>query len=469
MLQAADVKFLQARQRDDTGRVFLWNDRVFRAIFPEQEQHVRTMLSNGFLARLISEGCFPDTEISDIEVDGYTLVLEHQRIWPVTYPQDWTFSMLKDAALMVCKTALIAKEYGYNMRDCHGLNVLFDGVTPKFIDLGSFIPDTIVGWRPYEEFLRFYYYPLKIWQHNSFVGKLSIFSGNLVHHEAYWRSEHPMLRRISPRVLAKLIDSYLRFERLASAPDNGAASWKGRVMRGVINKGIVRTHSTNLAGLLKRVRALGHEAGGSTWAGYHDQLGEKAKRFDRLIKIINELGGGLQTAVDIGGNQGRFTQRILRETAIERAVCIDADDNAVDAGYRRAKAEGEGNVAFVHYDPMGGIVKLRFQHPNERFASDVAIALALTHHLILGQGYDVDFVLQNLGAYARKYVVIEFMPLGLWVKGQTSATPSWYTTDWFRTHFTKHFDLVLEEQLKENNIVFVGRVRSANSETHVRG
>ena len=141
VLNPEDVKYLQKRQRDDTGRVFSWNGRIFRGIFPRQAEHVKTMFSNGFIRELITRKYFPETSITDYQMEGFSIILEHKRIWPVLYPQEWTFSMLKDAALMVCRTAIIAKRYGYNMRDCHGLNVLFDGANPQFIDLGSFIPD----------------------------------------------------------------------------------------------------------------------------------------------------------------------------------------------------------------------------------------------------------------------------------------------------------------------------------------
>jgi hypothetical protein len=108
---------------------------------------------------------------------------------------------------------------------------------------------------------------------------------------------------------------------------------------------------------------------------------------------------------------------------------------------------------------MGPTVKLRFMLPSERFKSDVAIALALTHHLLLSQGYDIDDILKNVSAYARKYVFVEFMPLGLWVTGQKPNVPDWYTPDWFRQSFVKFFDLILEEKLRVNNILFVGKVR----------
>jgi hypothetical protein len=175
-IDSSDVKFLQPRQRDETGRVFLWQDRVFRAVFAERREHVHRSLDSGFIDEIVRCGYFPKTWISDLAMEGYAIVLEHECIWPTVYPQEWTFAMLRDAALVVCRVAEIAKRHRFNMRDCHGLNVLFDGTAPKFVDFGSFIEDTYPGWNAFEEFLRFYYYPLKVWQSNAAVGKLMIFS-----------------------------------------------------------------------------------------------------------------------------------------------------------------------------------------------------------------------------------------------------------------------------------------------------
>ena len=468
IIKKEEVRFLQKRQRDDVGRVFTWNGRIFRAIFPERESYVRSLFSTGFLNELISQNCFPKTWITDYKMEYFPLILEHERIWPIVYPQEWTFSMLKDAAILVYRISLIAKKYGFNMKDCHGLNVLFDGVSPKFIDLGSFIPDKYIGWRPYEEFLRFYYYPLNIWKHNSFVGKLSIFSGNLTFHENYLQYQHPLLRSISPNLLNKFVSLRIMPEVNANrqSSDFQQRSWSGSMLKPTfllkqLARRVISMKSMTLQKVIKEIEGMRQSKTKSSWGSYHDEIKEKAKRFDRIIEIINMLRDDVRFAADLGGNQGKFSRLLIQKTNIEYVVCIDYDENAIDEGYNREKMAntGTGKITFAHYDFMGPIVKLRFMLPSERFKSDIAIALALTHHLILSQGYDIDDIFRNISEYAKKYVLIEFMPLGLWATGQKPNVPDWYTRDWFRKSFLEFFDLVVEEELRENNILFVGKVR----------
>jgi hypothetical protein len=105
---------------------------------------------------------------------------------------------------------------------------------------------------------------------------------------------------------------------------------------------------------------------------------------------------------------------------------------------------------------MAPVAKLSWPLPAERFKADIAIALALSHHLILSQKYDLTDIFSNLASYTRKYALIEFMPLGLWTTGQVPNVPEWYTKEWFKKGFERYFNVLLEEKIAENNILFVG-------------
>ena len=82
------------------------------------------------------------------------------------YPREWTFSMLKDAALLVLELNEVTAQFGYQTKDCHGYNVLFQDGKPVYVDFGSIAPVTYRGHvlLAYDEFLRCYYYPLQIWR-----------------------------------------------------------------------------------------------------------------------------------------------------------------------------------------------------------------------------------------------------------------------------------------------------------------
>jgi hypothetical protein len=77
----------------------------------------------------------------------------------------------------------------------------------------------------------------------------------------------------------------------------------------------------------------------------------------------------------------------------------------------------------------------------------VVVALAVLHHLILTQRFHPRDIVREIAKYTRRYVVMEFMPLGRWTEKKSKPSPPWYTTDWFRSYFTEVFDLMLEEDV----------------------
>jgi hypothetical protein len=60
--------------------------------------------------------------------------------------------------------------------------------------------------------------------------------------------------------------------------------------------------------------------------------------------------------------------------------------------------------------------------------------------------------------YSKRYVFIEFMPLGLWNGKSAPPVPLWYNLDWHRNSFQNYFSIILEEKIEENRILFVGEL-----------
>ena len=89
--------------------------------------------------------------------------------------------------------------------------------------------------------------------------------------------------------------------------------------------------------------------------------------------------------------------------------------------------------------------------------------MAPTHHLILTQNLGIGYILDVIAQFSRKYVLIEFMPLGLHDGVSAHPFPSWYNEEWFRTEFAKRFEVVERTQLAENRVLFVGKIRRINS------
>lgn len=92
---------------------------------------------------------------------------------------------------------------------------------------------------------------------------------------------------------------------------------------------------------------------------------------------------------------------------------------------------------------------------SENFQCDIAFALAITHSLVLFQHFPLDAILNRIASFAKKYVFIEFMPIGLWDAEDCSPeVPSWYTEEWFTKEFRRHFCLLSVEKIREKSHTF---------------
>lgn len=473
-IEKSEIRYLQKRRRDKVGELFEWNGKILRGIFPEYTAFVKELFESGFIPELVEKKLFPKSWITDYKVNGYGLVIEHEKIWPVIYPQEWSFAMLKDAALSIIQTAKIAMRYGFNMKDCHGLNILFVKNKPKFIDMGSFHKNKkgCSGWEPYKEFLRFYYYPLYTWKDGlEFISKLSIFSGNLTPPIEHYIYKYKLCRIIPLGFLEKLIKirfltSSLACIDCASLEDrlkgkNKAISIGAKLFKSIINY-TNWTLSQDLNKLEKMLNKIDRKPLKTIWRDYHSIILKKKDRFNRIIQLINTYCKDAKTAVDIGGNQGLFSRKVLEETEIESVICQDVDEAAIDIGYTDLKQKPT-NIFYVNYNFIAPIIKTTYSPPWHRFKSDIVFCLALLHHLILSQGFSLDDILKEIKKYTKKYVCIEFMPKGLWVQGVEVRIPEWYTVEWFRENFLKYFDIFVEEQIAENYIVYVGKLKESSA------
>src|SRR5262245_52307033 len=110
---------------------------------------------------MIRDGLLIDTEITNLNLQGYEVVLKHRRLPFVSYPYEWCFTALKDAALLVLNVQERLEMKGLSLQDAHPWNVVFDGCRPYYVDLGSIErARALDSWGAYDEFCRFFLNPL---------------------------------------------------------------------------------------------------------------------------------------------------------------------------------------------------------------------------------------------------------------------------------------------------------------------
>ena len=93
------IRWLTEKLGDSTGRVFEYQQKICRAIYPEGLLRVQELLQRGILAELTRGGWLVPTTVSELTLEGFPMVLEHQRAPFYTAGFEWPASLLRDAAL----------------------------------------------------------------------------------------------------------------------------------------------------------------------------------------------------------------------------------------------------------------------------------------------------------------------------------------------------------------------------------
>jgi hypothetical protein len=137
MIPLSEVQFINI-SGVDYGKLFFWQDRLFRGIYKENADVAKVIFESGLIQELIEKKYFVNTHISNLNFETFELVLEHEIIKTIVYPREWTFSMLKDAAILILNINEVAKKYKFKTIDCHVCNVLFKNSNPIYVDFGSF-------------------------------------------------------------------------------------------------------------------------------------------------------------------------------------------------------------------------------------------------------------------------------------------------------------------------------------------
>ena len=336
---------------DPVGVLYEGNGRYYRAINSNSEMTVREILSSGLIEQLVSMGLFPETGISSEQIDGFSLVLEHKRIGVPTYPFEWSPEMLRAAGLCVARVNDICNQFGYELKDAHPYNVVFDRLNPVFVDFGSIesLPRRKRSdWIAASEFERTFRFPLYFYAR----GAHSLFQNAfMAPGKSYEYSDYLLFRftilRLLPRrffrFAVRVLQAYksfacLEFERIGRR----WMPWKRSSLEVIQKTGLFpfgRQSSKNLAKRLSKLRF----SKPSMWASYHEDAGfvndpEKFMGDERFKYVLNLVKKARPNKVcELAGNQGILAEHISQLEFIDKVICCDYDEEAVDSLYTRCK------------------------------------------------------------------------------------------------------------------------------------
>ena len=381
--------FEPASFRDRHSRVFQRDKRIYRALSASGLSEWETLAATRLFAGFSRRGALVATRRADDEAallaplgDGWAGALEHERVPFISYPYEWSFGMMKDAALLQLDLVLAALDEGMILKDATAYNLQFRGASPVFIDIGSFITlDPGEPWPGYRQFCQLFLYPLLLQAYRD------------IPFQPWLRGS---LEGIDPRDANAMLSTrdllrsgVLAHVRLQAGAQQRFAS-TGRDVRADLRKAgfDARLIKANVAGLRKLVAKLEWTRHSSTWAGYAGDNSYDEANHQKKAAFVRAAAAERRRGLvwDIGANTGTFS-RIASEHA-DYVVSIDADVLAVERHYQSLKQQDVrtilpliGNVA----DPapaLGwrGLERLPLE---KRGTPDLVLCLALIHHVVI--------------------------------------------------------------------------------------
>lgn len=452
---------------DPVCKLFFHEDRIYRAINEAYEAQVRQMFDSGMMRELTEQQLFVNTWISDTRIEGFNLVLEHEKIEFWNYPYEWSFTMLKDAARVVLDVNKIAIKYGFELFDVHAYNMVFDMSTPKYIDFGSFFPideKNGKGWSGYLHFYNGFYMPLYLFTKgfSDLSESIFLFYGYF-NEKDFFLLRNKYLRLLGMGITNQVFNLYYKSRRLANARHFKVVDKFGSHKYSKYILGFKKNMQGKYS--LKRgyrlINGLKSSNFDSYWKDYHNEIDPKTDhRFLTIANLIKTKFTDANSLIELASNQGKFANFVLENSQIQKVIATDYDKNAVDTMYKNYK--DKNTILPLVYDfvrPNGRRVDKNIE---TRIKADVVMALAVTHHLVLTQEIPLRSIFKVMEQLTNKYVIVEFMPLGLY-SGEENSTPNlpeFYTLEWFKEEFSNTFEYIYDEKTEVNRHVFIGKIKA---------
>lgn len=399
--------------RDPSGQIFRVKDKIHRTVMPRARAHYDFVSSSGLIDDLVERGRVIPTREVDAKVLGKLSpepykVLEHETIPFVSYPYEWSFPLLKEAALTHLNVQIAALKRGVSLSDASAYNMQFRGSKPVFIDTLSF-REYQEGelWNGHKQFCEQFLNPLLL---RSMFG---------ITHNSWYRGN---LEGIETDKFANLVPWWKNFSfnvlthvTLQAKFQRGAVTTSKETMDKARSKGLSKNaYSQMLLQLHGWISKLEPKDTGSTvWGDYEQNHTYNSEEEEAKQRFIAEFCSKVKpkTIYDFGCNSGEYSEVALTSGA-ERAIGFDFDQGALERAFARSRAK-DLNLLPLFLDaanpsPSQGWNNEERMSLSGRGEADALMALAFEHHLAIGRNIPMKRVVEWLTSFAPTGV-IEFV------------------------------------------------------------
>lgn len=395
--------------RDPSGFLFERDGMLYRQVNERYHPDYDCLIGSGLYDALIDEGALiPHTEVDAAPLAPGTAykILEPERVPFVSYPYEWGFGQLRDAATLTLRIERTALAHGMTLKDASAYNVQFADGRPVFIDTLSFERyEEGRPWVAYRQFCQHFLAPLALMAHSDVrLGTLLRVHLDGIPLDLASRLL-PARTRLRPALMAHLHLHARTQRRYADRPEAA----RGRRMSHRARLGLI----DHLLAAIGKLRPAEDRDRGA-WADYDASESYADEALQHKTQIVSSYLHQIAPSDvwDLGANVGTFS-RVAAEAGA-RVVAFDVDPIAVERHYRRCLEDGETRVLPLWLDLANPSPALGWAHRErdsllDRGPADAVLALALVHHLAIGHNVPLDRLADVFSAMGRA-LIVEFVP-----------------------------------------------------------
>ena len=392
--------------RDPSGFLFYENGILFRQINKSYEKHYLKLMSSGLYDELISKNLMishEDVDMSVKSLDGFKII-KPEKIQFISYPYEWSFSQFRDAAILTLEIQKIALKHNMILKDASSYNIQFKNNHPIFIDSLSF-EEYVEGltWNVYGQFCRHFVAPIALMSNKDIRLQQLL----RIHIDGIPLDLASKLLPIKTLAMFSLI-SHIHFH---SKSEKKYSSKKINVKKINMKR---RSFEGLIESLLSGIKKSKLKLEDTEWGDYYDDTNYTNESFNKKQKIVKEFLNLSNPDVvwDLGSNTGIFS-RIASETC-STVISFDIDPLAIEKNYLYLKNKNIKNILPLLMDLANPSGNIGWDN-NERMSlinrgpTDMILALALIHHLVITNNIPLDRLV-NFFQKLTRYLIIEFMP-----------------------------------------------------------
>ena len=391
---------IYASFRDPSGYVYEDKGIIYRKIFPCYFKQYDYFMSSGLYNELVNNNYI--VSYKEIERCDEYILLKVDKIPFISYPYEWCFSQIKDAAILTLDILRISLKYGMILKDASGYNITFNKGRPIFIDTLSFdFYNEGSSWGAYGQFCRHFMSPLLLMSYvdirsnlflRDFIDGIPVdFADNIL------KGRGGMTYCMHIKWHAKSIIKYNNTTNLSNK-----------------SKKISKQSLVNMIDMIiRQINKLNLKKVNTEWDNYYsntnyDDLSDKNKvnYVSKYLKDIKVKSSDI--IIDLGSNDGKYS--VVASKYCNLVISMDSDYNCVDRNYLNHNDRILPMVMdFTNPSSSIGFNCLERDSIISRCNAFCVMALAVMHHICISNNVSFDMLARFLSSLGE-YLIIEYVP-----------------------------------------------------------